>query len=114
MLLYGQVRKSLRSPEVYNNFLRCLILFNQEVISRQELVQLSANFLQKQPELFKWFKEFVGFKDGPLGSSGLDGHHQASSSLGPTMGRRDMGDSAMEIGRLNNFSCSIIVSVLIK
>ena len=31
---FDKVRKALRNPEVYNNFLRCLILFNQEIISR--------------------------------------------------------------------------------
>lgn len=42
---YVQVRKALKNAELYNNFLRCLVLFNQEVVSRAELVQLAANFL---------------------------------------------------------------------
>ena len=42
---FDKVRKALKNQEVYENFLRCLVLFNQEVISRQELVQLAANFL---------------------------------------------------------------------
>ena len=40
-----QVRKALRSAEAYDNFLRCLFIFNQEVISRAELVQLVLPFL---------------------------------------------------------------------
>lgn len=40
-----QVRKALRSTEAYDNFLRCLVIFNQEVISRAELVQLVLPFL---------------------------------------------------------------------
>lgn len=40
-----QVRKALRSTEAYENFLRCLVIFNQEVISRAELVQLVSPFL---------------------------------------------------------------------
>lgn len=40
-----QVRKALRSAEAYENFLRCLVIFNQEVISRAELVQLVSPFL---------------------------------------------------------------------
>lgn len=43
--LFLQVRKALRSPEAYDNFLRCLHLFNQEVISQTELVQLVIPFL---------------------------------------------------------------------
>ena len=42
---FDKVRKALRNPEVYENFLRCLVLFNQEVISRTELVQLIQPFL---------------------------------------------------------------------
>lgn len=41
----SQVRKALRSSEAYDNFLRCLVIFNQEVISRAELVQLVLPFL---------------------------------------------------------------------
>lgn len=40
-----KVRKALRSTEAYENFLRCLVIFNQEVISRAELVQLVSPFL---------------------------------------------------------------------
>ena len=40
-----QIRKALRNQEVYDNFLRCLILFNEEIISRQELVHLVTPFL---------------------------------------------------------------------
>ncbi|EDO41458.1 predicted protein, partial [Nematostella vectensis] len=60
---FDKVRKALKSPEVYDNFLRCLVLFNQEVISRSELVQLASNFLGKFPDLLTWFKEFLGYKD---------------------------------------------------
>ncbi|XP_077996855.1 paired amphipathic helix protein Sin3a-like isoform X2 [Glandiceps talaboti] len=60
---FDKVRKALKSQEVYENFLRCLVLFNQEVISRGELVQLVNPLLGKFPELFKWFKEFLGYKE---------------------------------------------------
>lgn len=60
---FEKVKKALKNNELYNNFLRCLVLFNQEVISRSELVQLAANFLGKYAELFQWFKEFLGYKD---------------------------------------------------
>ena len=67
------MRVALRSPEVYENFLRCLVLFNQEVISRAELVQLTGSFLSRHPELFKWFKDFLGCKDGSGGGGGNSG-----------------------------------------
>ena len=96
---FDKVRKALRSPEVYENFLRCLVLFNQEVISRQELVQITSTFLNKHPDLFKWFKEFVGYKDGASSSatsSGLMDSNMAPQSI--HSGRERMsGESAMEI-----------------
>uniref|UniRef100_A0A4W3H5F9 Paired amphipathic helix protein Sin3a n=1 Tax=Callorhinchus milii TaxID=7868 RepID=A0A4W3H5F9_CALMI len=63
VFVWLQVRKALRSAEAYENFLRCLIIFNQEVISRAELVQLVSPFLGKFPELFVWFKNFLGYKE---------------------------------------------------
>ncbi|XP_052006215.1 paired amphipathic helix protein Sin3a-like isoform X2 [Xyrauchen texanus] len=62
-LFFEKVRKALRSSEVYDNFLRCLVIFNQEVISRAELVQLVLPFLGKFPELFTWFKNFLGYRE---------------------------------------------------
>ncbi|XP_052786837.1 paired amphipathic helix protein Sin3a-like isoform X2 [Mya arenaria] len=86
---FDKVRKALRHQEVYENFLRCLVLFNNEVISRAELVQLVQTFLGKFPELFKWFKDFLGYKESggsveavPQGASGKE---------------RISGDLAMEI-----------------
>ena len=40
-----QIQKAFRNQEVYTNFLRCLVLFNEEIISRHELVQLVTPFL---------------------------------------------------------------------
>ena len=62
----------------------------------------------QHPELLKWFKDFVGFRDGagPVGS----GSEQAISSSESQRLRpeRLIGDSAMEIGkqsRLSDFVC---------
>lgn len=40
-----QVRRVLKSQEVYENFLRCIALFNQELVSGSELLQLVGPFL---------------------------------------------------------------------
>ena len=113
---FDKVRKALRSPEVYENFLRCLVLFNQEVISRTELVQLTSTFLNRYPELFKWFKDFVGYKDGPqqntstnemgrssLAEPGISELRTAGTSGVPSIRASDRGmsgEKAMEIGKL--------------
>uniref|UniRef100_A0A6B2EGL1 Paired amphipathic helix protein Sin3a n=1 Tax=Phlebotomus kandelakii TaxID=1109342 RepID=A0A6B2EGL1_9DIPT len=66
---FDKVRKALRSPEVYENFLRCLILFNQEIVSKSELLTLTAPFLGKFPDLQRWFQDFLGSSTAPEGVS---------------------------------------------
>ncbi|TRY85293.1 hypothetical protein DNTS_035789, partial [Danionella cerebrum] len=65
-LFFEKVRKALRSSEAFDNFLRCIVVFNEEIISRTELVQLMVPFLGKFPELFTWFKNFLGYKEMSL------------------------------------------------
>ena len=95
---FDKVRKALKNNEVYQNFLRCLSLYNQEIVNRVELIQISSPFLSKHPELLKWFKDFVGLRD--------DG---TTFSMDPVMGggehgrprqERVSGDTAMEIGEM--------------
>ncbi|XP_062132486.1 uncharacterized protein LOC133843102 isoform X3 [Drosophila sulfurigaster albostrigata] len=57
---FDKVRKALRNPEVYDNFLRCLTLFNQEIVSKTELLVLVSPFLVKFPDLLRWFTDFLG------------------------------------------------------
>lgn len=104
-----QVRKALKSQEVYENFLRCLVLFNQEVVSSAELVQLATPFLGRFPELLRWFKEFLGHTESATTSAGGTSAYQSlhssaldnSASSANNVGRQDRsaGDLAMEIGR---------------
>ena len=70
---FDKVRKALKSQDVYDNFLRCLVLFNHEVISRPELIQLATTFLGKFPDLFTWFKMFLGYKESQQVETGLSG-----------------------------------------
>ena len=97
---FDKVRKALKNNEVYQNFLRCLSLYNQEIVNRVELIQISSPFLSKHPELLKWFKDFVGLRD--------DG---GNFSMDPVIGggehgrprqERVSGDTAMEIGKQQN------------
>uniref|UniRef100_H3C6M1 Paired amphipathic helix protein Sin3a n=1 Tax=Tetraodon nigroviridis TaxID=99883 RepID=H3C6M1_TETNG len=68
-MFFEKVRKALRSSEAYDNFLRCLHIFSQELISRAELVQLVIPFLGKFPELFSWFKNFLGYRESSHGET---------------------------------------------
>ncbi|NWW58545.1 SIN3B protein, partial [Ifrita kowaldi] len=74
---FDKVRRVLKSQEVYENFLRCIALFNQELVSGSELLQLVTPFLGKFPELFAQFKSFLGVKElsfaSPLSDRSGDG-----------------------------------------
>ncbi|XP_062855517.1 paired amphipathic helix protein Sin3b isoform X2 [Trichomycterus rosablanca] len=68
---FDKVRRLFKSQEVYENFLRCIALFNQEVVSGAELLQLVTPFLGKFPELYSQFKSFLGEKELSHSVSGL-------------------------------------------
>ncbi|CAG5056294.1 unnamed protein product [Parnassius apollo] len=57
---FDRARKALRSQHVYDNFLRCLLLFTNEIISSSELLSVTSPFLCRHPELQKWLQDFVG------------------------------------------------------
>lgn len=92
----------MKNQEVYENFLRCLTLFNEEIISKSELVQLITPFLGRFPEQLRWFKDFVGFSE----SSGIQNtvNHNINVEHVPNNLRQDRptGDLAMEIGNYFN------------
>lgn len=56
---FERVKKALRTQQVYENFLKCLALFNQGVVTRGELVALVEPFLGKFAPLYRFFKDWV-------------------------------------------------------
>ncbi len=66
---FDRIRKTIHNSEMYRNFLRCLIIYNNEIINEAELLQLATPFLTAHPELLRWFKEFLGQTDTPTTTS---------------------------------------------
>eukprot|EP01137_Pigoraptor_chileana_P015243 Opistho-2@70936 len=60
---FDKVKKAINNRQVYDNFLRCLNLYSQEVINKQDLVHLVQGFLGKHADLYDRFKNFVGYKE---------------------------------------------------
>lgn len=56
---FEKLKKALRTPQVYENFLKCLVLFNQGIITTSELIKLVEPFLSKFSNLYRWFKDYV-------------------------------------------------------
>ncbi|CAG5127144.1 unnamed protein product, partial [Candidula unifasciata] len=86
---FDKVRKALRHQEVYDNFLRSIVLFNQEIVTRQELVTLVSFFLSKFPDLFREFKDLLGVNEQGGGVEPVP--------HGATQKERITGELAMEI-----------------
>ncbi|XP_054712932.1 paired amphipathic helix protein Sin3a-like [Uloborus diversus] len=95
ILNFFKVRKAFKSQEIYENFLRCLVIYNQELISRQDLVLLVSPFLSKYSDLYKWFKDFLGYKENN------NTNNNTSVDIVPkkieTQERERVGDFATEI-----------------
>uniref|UniRef100_A0A2A4JNS6 Paired amphipathic helix protein Sin3b n=1 Tax=Heliothis virescens TaxID=7102 RepID=A0A2A4JNS6_HELVI len=117
---FDRARKALRSQHVYDNFLRCLLLFTNEIISSSELVCVTAPFLCRHPELHKWLQDFLGPPSPPhtptaplhtgynnsgfVGASGAvfersrDKRYEPIGQLGAQLRHdRPQGDAAMDI-----------------
>lgn len=57
---FVQLKKCLRSPGAYESVLKCVHLYNCEVISRSELIILLTPLLHKHPEHLSWLKDTLG------------------------------------------------------
>jgi paired amphipathic helix protein Sin3a len=81
---FEKLKKSLRTQQVYENFLKCLSLFNRDVVTRCELIALVEPFLGKFPNLFRWFKDYVENKpikclpSSSTSCSNPNSHHQTN------------------------------------
>ncbi|GAV75319.1 PAH domain-containing protein/Sin3_corepress domain-containing protein [Cephalotus follicularis] len=78
-----KVKEKLRSPDNYQEFLRCLHLYTKEIITRSELESLMSDLLGRYPDLMDGFSEFLarcekneGFLAGVVSKKSLlnEGH----------------------------------------
>lgn len=87
--LFDKVKRALKNQDIYEAFLRSLMLYNNEILCKTELVVLIAPFLQRSPDTLRAFKDFIGVTE----QSGL----QSRLDHMPTSRDRPQGDLAMEI-----------------
>ncbi|CAF0731849.1 unnamed protein product [Rotaria sordida] len=60
---FDKVQKTLRSPLVFDNFLRCILLYTKRIITRIELFELIQSYLSHVPELLKTFQELINLRE---------------------------------------------------
>ena len=63
---FERAKRAIGNKTTYNEFLKVLNLFSQELIDIKTLVERVEPFLCWQPDLYEWFKKFVKFEDDEL------------------------------------------------
>ncbi|KAH6578977.1 hypothetical protein BASA61_010573 [Batrachochytrium salamandrivorans] len=60
---FEKCKRVIGNKSSYNEFLKLLNLFTQEIIEPKSLVERAEPFLARAPDLFEWFKRFVKYED---------------------------------------------------
>ncbi|CAY70276.1 Component of the Sin3p-Rpd3p histone deacetylase complex [Komagataella phaffii GS115] len=63
---FDKVKKSISNKQTYNEFLKLINLYSQDIIDKDVLVAKVECFIGAFPELFSWFKTFVGYEEKSL------------------------------------------------
>lgn len=58
---FYKARKKLNNEKLYNEFLKCLNLFSNKIITKIELAVIVRDVFTGHPELFERFKKLIGF-----------------------------------------------------
>lgn len=85
---FDKVKKAIGNKQSYNDFLKLLNLFSQDIIDKQTLVERVDGFIgETHQELFSWFKMFVGYEEKPQHIENITfKKHQLELSLCQTYG----------------------------
>lgn len=60
---FDKVKKAIGNKQTYNEFLKMLNLFSQDIIDKATLVERVDSFLgDNHSDLLNWFKQFVGYE----------------------------------------------------
>ncbi|KRZ99517.1 uncharacterized protein AC631_04736, partial [Debaryomyces fabryi] len=63
---FDKVKKAIGNKQTYNEFLKILNLFSQDIIDKETLVERVDSFIgDNHPDLLNWFKMFVGYEVKP-------------------------------------------------
>ncbi|KAF9185223.1 Transcriptional regulatory protein sin3 [Haplosporangium sp. Z 11] len=61
LAFFDRVKRFLGNKQTYNEFLKLLNLFSQDILDRKLLVEKVETFLSPNKDLMDWFKAFVGW-----------------------------------------------------
>jgi len=60
---FDRAKKTINNKNATSEFLKLCNLFSQDLIDRSTLVQRAKSFIGSNPELMKWFQDFVGYDE---------------------------------------------------
>ncbi|KAJ1948556.1 Transcriptional regulatory protein sin3, partial [Linderina macrospora] len=63
LAFFERVKRFIGQPATYNEFLKLLNLYNQEVLDAKALMDRAASFIGDDRELMACFKQFVGYDE---------------------------------------------------
>lgn len=63
LAFFDRVKKYIGNKNTMNEFLKLCNLFSQDLIDKQLLIARAHSFIGGNPELFAWFKKFMGEDD---------------------------------------------------
>jgi paired amphipathic helix protein Sin3a len=58
---FDRVKKFIGNKQTMNEFLKLCNLFSQDLIDKNILVNKASSFIGGNPDLFSWFKRWVGY-----------------------------------------------------
>ncbi|KAI8928211.1 hypothetical protein BC831DRAFT_412149 [Entophlyctis helioformis] len=63
---FDKCKRVIGNKASYNEFLKILNLFSQEIIEAKTLIERVEPFLSRSPDLFDWFKRFVKYEEDEI------------------------------------------------
>ena len=73
LTFFEKAKTRLRNRETYNELIKCLNIFNSEVISKMELQSLVWDILGRYPDLYSGFCDFLARCEGMVFELGEGG-----------------------------------------
>ncbi|CAI2174413.1 5664_t:CDS:10 [Funneliformis geosporum] len=63
LMFFEKVKKHIANKHSYNEFLKLINLYSQQILDTYSLVKKVQNFIGQSVELFEWFKNFVKYDE---------------------------------------------------
>jgi len=63
---FDKTKRAFGNKAIYQEFLKILNLFSQEIIDAKALIERTTPFFARAPELLDWLKKFVKYEEDEI------------------------------------------------